>query len=204
MLTDRSVKILLMIKKKTNTEKEILAAAGKLFSEQGYFGTSMSEIAHKAGVSKATLYYYFESKEILCKKLMKGSCSALKKELKKAISESTLPADIFFNVVRTLLDFRIKHPEIGLLTNFTFSNDEKKPLAQFIAKTRKSVFNLVRQSLVNLDFMRKKGHRFIYIFSASTLGFAFGPLAPKHISSRELSRQLTQPLLNQKKQKLYA
>jgi len=190
--------------KETKTKKEILAAAGKLFSEQGYFGTSMSEIAYKAGISKATLYYYFESKETLCKKLMQGSCLALKKELKKVVSENDLPADIFFNVVKTLLDFRIQHPEIGLLTNFTFPSDEKEPLAQFIIKTRKSVFNLIRQSLAGLDFMRKRGRRFIYIFSASTLGFAFGPLTPKHISSRELSRQLTKPLLNQKNQKLYA
>ena len=34
-----------------------------LFIEKGYDGTSLREIAEKLGVTKAALYYYFESKD---------------------------------------------------------------------------------------------------------------------------------------------
>ena len=34
-----------------------------LFTEQGYDGTSLREIAERLGVTKAALYYHFESKE---------------------------------------------------------------------------------------------------------------------------------------------
>src|ERR1700755_3264220 len=43
----------------------ILEAAGQLFREQGYGAVSMDQIAREAGVSKATVYAHFESKDEL-------------------------------------------------------------------------------------------------------------------------------------------
>ncbi|MEI8145964.1 MAG: TetR/AcrR family transcriptional regulator [Alphaproteobacteria bacterium] len=44
---------------------QILDAAARVFRHLGYDGTSMNEVASSAGVSKPTLYAYFESKEVL-------------------------------------------------------------------------------------------------------------------------------------------
>lgn len=46
---------------------ELLAAALDLFVERGYAGTKLDNVAAKAGVSKGTLYLYFDSKEALFK-----------------------------------------------------------------------------------------------------------------------------------------
>jgi AcrR family transcriptional regulator len=46
-------------------EDAILDAADELLSEQGYAEMSMDELAARAGVSKATLYQHFPSKEDL-------------------------------------------------------------------------------------------------------------------------------------------
>ncbi len=46
-----------------STRERILDAALDLFLEQGYDGTSLREIAEQLGVTKAALYYHFESKE---------------------------------------------------------------------------------------------------------------------------------------------
>lgn len=43
----------------------IIAAAGDLFMEQGFDGTSMDGVARRAGVSKQTVYSHFTSKEQL-------------------------------------------------------------------------------------------------------------------------------------------
>ena len=43
----------------------ILMAAEKLFEQKGYEGTSVDEIASKTGISKTTLYSYFDSKELI-------------------------------------------------------------------------------------------------------------------------------------------
>ena len=46
-----------------DTRERILDAALDLFIEQGYDKTSLREIAERVGVTKAALYYHFESKE---------------------------------------------------------------------------------------------------------------------------------------------
>ncbi|GAB1613720.1 MULTISPECIES: TetR/AcrR family transcriptional regulator [Mammaliicoccus] len=51
---------------KEDTRKQILEIADKLFEENGYDKTSMDKIAKESGVSRRTLFRYFESKsEIL-------------------------------------------------------------------------------------------------------------------------------------------
>jgi TetR/AcrR family transcriptional regulator, mexJK operon transcriptional repressor len=51
-------------------EKRLLAAALKVFSESGYSGASMDAVAQAAGLSKPTLYQYFDSKEQLFATMM--------------------------------------------------------------------------------------------------------------------------------------
>ena len=46
---------------------EILAAALETFAEHGYAATKLEDVARRAGVTKGTLYIYFESKEALFK-----------------------------------------------------------------------------------------------------------------------------------------
>lgn len=48
-----------------NSRDRILDAALKLFSEKGFNGTTVKEIADEAEVSKALIYYNFESKEAI-------------------------------------------------------------------------------------------------------------------------------------------
>ena len=46
---------------------ELTAAALELFVEKGFAGTRLEDVAARAGVSKGTLYLYFDSKEALFK-----------------------------------------------------------------------------------------------------------------------------------------
>jgi AcrR family transcriptional regulator len=46
-----------------DTRERILAVANDLFTEQGYEGTSLREIAVRLGITKAALYYHFRSKD---------------------------------------------------------------------------------------------------------------------------------------------
>lgn len=46
-----------------NTKSRILEEALKLFSQSGYMGTSMNDIAARLGVTKAALYKHYQSKQ---------------------------------------------------------------------------------------------------------------------------------------------
>lgn len=51
--------------KSDKTVERILAAARTVFSEKGYNGAHVDEIAERAGVNKATLYYQIGDKDTL-------------------------------------------------------------------------------------------------------------------------------------------
>lgn len=54
------------MKKRDGTTKDrILDAAEEIFSNKGFDGTKVQEIATSAGVNKAMLYYYFKNKDEL-------------------------------------------------------------------------------------------------------------------------------------------
>lgn len=53
-------------------ERRFLQAALKVFSETGYSGATMDAVAIEAGLSKPTLYQYFDSKEALFSAMLNG------------------------------------------------------------------------------------------------------------------------------------
>lgn len=52
-------------RRKEARPEEILEAALSLFTEKGFAATRMNDVAKLAGISKGTLYLYFESKEAI-------------------------------------------------------------------------------------------------------------------------------------------
>jgi TetR/AcrR family transcriptional repressor of mexJK operon len=56
-------------------ERDIIHAATVAFVSQGYDGTSMEEIATKAGVSKQTVYKHFVDKETLFGEVIRASAA---------------------------------------------------------------------------------------------------------------------------------
>ncbi|MGC8767086.1 MAG: TetR/AcrR family transcriptional regulator [Brevinematia bacterium] len=58
-----------------SNKDKIISSAIKLFSEKGFDGTSVDEIAKDCGVNKAMIYYYFSSKEGLLNSIIRKSVS---------------------------------------------------------------------------------------------------------------------------------
>jgi AcrR family transcriptional regulator len=52
------------------TRKQILDASLRLFSEKGFAGTSVRDIAQAAGITDAAIYYHFASKRDLFEALI--------------------------------------------------------------------------------------------------------------------------------------
>ncbi|HHH53572.1 MAG TPA: TetR/AcrR family transcriptional regulator, partial [Bacteroidetes bacterium] len=51
--------------KRLSKEESIITAAEKVFNKVGYKNAKMEEVAKAAGITKVTLYTYFQSKENL-------------------------------------------------------------------------------------------------------------------------------------------
>lgn len=58
-------------RRKEARPEEITAAALELFVERGFANTRLEDVASRAGISKGTLYLYFENKEELFKAVVR-------------------------------------------------------------------------------------------------------------------------------------
>jgi AcrR family transcriptional regulator len=85
--------------------QEILAAATRLFANQGYHGTSMSEIAREAEFSTGSLYNFFRNKEELYFELLQEKISLLETRVYSALEGPAGVLDKLGTFVDVLLHF---------------------------------------------------------------------------------------------------
>jgi len=78
-------------RRKTARPGEILEAALGVFAESGFAAAKLTEIARRAGVSKAALYLYFETKEDLFRAVARGLVAPNLTALAAALEASDAP-----------------------------------------------------------------------------------------------------------------
>jgi AcrR family transcriptional regulator len=91
------------------SQTKILAAAEEVFAEKGFDGARVDEIARRAGVNKALLYYYFESKELILRALTEKHFKEIYEEKQRFVA-SLSPDE------PDLMD-RIGRHSMGILAN---------------------------------------------------------------------------------------
>jgi len=102
-MTDQSVTNMRHPKWQRRSEdrpREICAAALEVFAEKGFAAARLDEIARRAGVSKGTLYLYFNTKEDLFRAVVRDTVAPNIELLQKALVAIELP---FADVVRMFL-----------------------------------------------------------------------------------------------------
>ena len=88
-----------MIKQQVNIEKlnktaeKILIAARKTFAEYGYSGTHVDEIAQRAGVNKASLYYQIGDKDTPYSNVIHQVLGNLAQRLTQAVAKADNPEE---------------------------------------------------------------------------------------------------------------
>ncbi len=76
-------------RRKDARPQELLAAALDLFVERGYAATRLDDVAARAGVSKGTLYLYFENKEELFKAVVRANLVSALAEAETYVDQYT-------------------------------------------------------------------------------------------------------------------
>jgi AcrR family transcriptional regulator len=78
-------------RRKTARPGEILEAALSVFAETGFAAAKLTEIARRAGISKAALYLYFETKEDLFRAVARGLVAPNLAAMAAALEASEAP-----------------------------------------------------------------------------------------------------------------
>lgn len=84
----------------SETVCRILDAAATLFAENCYAGTRMDDIAARAGVNKATLYYHIGGKEKIYQVVLLRHFTELAEGMEQALATCTDPVEGLVRVVR--------------------------------------------------------------------------------------------------------
>jgi AcrR family transcriptional regulator len=93
------------------SKEKIRAAAMELFMKQGYYATSISDIAKQAGISKGLLYNYYKGKEELLSEMVAARIREVVKVMEEAVALET-PSEQLKYIVNGAIDNIHKNPEV--------------------------------------------------------------------------------------------
>jgi AcrR family transcriptional regulator len=113
-------------KKDADTRMKIYESARKVFRAKGYAGARMQEIADEAGINKALLHYYFESKEKLFETIFFETVQSFLGNAAMTLNNpSTSWKEKIYEVAGKYTDFLKANPEIPLfvISELTRKND---------------------------------------------------------------------------------
>lgn len=94
-----------------DTHTRLRREAARLFAERGYGGASMSLIAERVGVRKASLYNYYASKEDLLIDLLESSVGAWEAACRPAVDQDTTCEAMLASVVGNAVRFADQNPQ---------------------------------------------------------------------------------------------
>jgi len=94
------------------TKDSIIKEAEKIFSEKGYSGTSIRDIAEASDISTSVLYYYFRDKKEIYTQILEQNFL----ELRKAITQTMLYGESKGDILKTFIAAHMRalyeHPVI--------------------------------------------------------------------------------------------
>lgn len=168
--------------------ERVLREAARLFAERGFSATDVSELARRAGVSKGSLYTYFESKEDLYLHVCEDGLT----RSRQAVYGGMDPAwDIYAQVehmFRKGVDFAVSHPEYILLYltasapgKERFSNQVSREVEKYTADYLK---DSIRRSQAKGSVRRDLDPRLGAFFINSMYIMVVASIASKHFQNR--------------------
>lgn len=93
------------------SKDKILKAAEEIFAEVGFDGARVDEIARRAGVNKALIYYYFDSKDAILEALFETLMENGNRIQNQSLEDfpNIRQDDVFRQLFEGFLNFALKH-----------------------------------------------------------------------------------------------
>ncbi|HKW40336.1 MAG TPA: TetR/AcrR family transcriptional regulator [Gemmatimonadales bacterium] len=111
----------------------IITAARAEFSTRGFDGARVDHIAHRAGVNKQLLFYYFHSKRGLFSAVLNRGAAELEQALADLAPTGDRPLERIRATLAAQFDFLAAHPELAILLSQAGRSDAR-PFAPAIKR----------------------------------------------------------------------
>jgi AcrR family transcriptional regulator len=101
--------------RRSQTIVRILKAATKEFSEAGFAGARVDQIANSAGVNKATIYYHIGDKQALYAQVVHHLFGNVVEQFDHNITAAQSPEDNLKGFIQTIAGMVDQHPELAAI-----------------------------------------------------------------------------------------
>jgi len=157
----------------------IIRSAQELFRKYGYHKTSVNEIARKAKIAKATIYKYFESKEVLLHTILMDYLRISVNEIIENTNEETNKSIYLSNLIlkTSRLSYAVCNEFIGwdFIRENTNSQEFLKMLSDDLEKLLISsflethMFKQEENSIDKLNFLIKASKSIVFSFAFTSV-----------------------------------
>lgn len=132
-------------------KQTILETAAKLFAVKGFASASMNEIADGAGISKAGVYHYFDSKTEILRVMLTEHLSAVSEIADEAFGSSEAPRAKFHTFTRLLIESYTRstsrHQHAVLMRDIDFLSPKDR---EFIVSAERRIIRSVERLLQSI------------------------------------------------------
>jgi len=135
----------------------ILDVAEELFSEYGFEGTSVRDLARKAKVNIAMISYYFGSKEQLMKVLIQNRAGAFREQIATLNKEQLTPMDKMDLLIEYWVERIFSNQKFHRVLNREISLQQRSAFNRTISDIMLGNFEEVKKMII--DGQKKKDFR---------------------------------------------
>ncbi|WP_343287323.1 TetR/AcrR family transcriptional regulator [Gordonia sp. SID5947] len=133
-----------------------LSAAKDAFHDRGFHGTSIRDIAARAGVSLPTLYYHHENKQGILVALLEAGMNSVLGRVRAAIADATTPTEQLSNAIEAIVLHMTADLELASVARELRYLDHDNPHRQHYVGMRTEVEDLLddilRRGIASCDF----------------------------------------------------
>jgi len=173
----------------------ILQGALAVFKEKGLEGAKIDEIARVSGFGKATLYYYFTSKEEIFNALLLHGWLSLWRELEDTIAGGDSPRSTFISMLkkiaetvntdRPLYEFLFQAPK-----SFTTEENERSEWKAYQNRLYKVLMELIEQGIQEGEFPQMEPRLILKAMGGLFHGLVFWGADRGSITENEIEEML--------------
>ncbi len=105
----------------SHTKEDVVAAAGRLFAEHGYHGTSMRELGKELGLLGSSLYSHVESKQDLLVEVVEEGSRLFEVSATASVERDGPASQVLSDLISSHIDVVLDHRDVAR----TFLNEAR-------------------------------------------------------------------------------
>jgi AcrR family transcriptional regulator len=148
--------------------ERLLESAKRLFSQRGYYATSVEDIVASAGLSKGAFYFYFKSKEELFKSLVEEMHLNIVKRLENFLERELPLEDALIEHAKVFLEdiYQNRHIAQIFLFQLVGTNEEFRELYYTkIAHLRELLTKMVDRAIQRGEITYKNAENIVNLYA---------------------------------------